>query len=321
MELSYCVVNTDARDHLLNCLGAIRRTHPRGVEHEVIVLDNASTDGSVEAVREVEPGVRVIGRDRRAGLAENNSLLLHEARGRFCLLLNEDSEILEGATEALLGALRSNPDAAAAGAQLLDPRGRRIGCAWRLPGVGTALAEALHVHRWLTVQIGGTGPREVGWVQSAAMLVRRDAAEQVDYLDSAFFVYFEEVDCQKRLRDRRWRILHVPAARAIHHQQLTTDRSVGGRRVVEFHRMRDLYMRKHHSAISAALVRLLAAWTYSLRALGAVIVPGRRADWYWLHARQALRPGRGEGMREAADAYNTRRASVESGRSEEALTR
>jgi N-acetylglucosaminyl-diphospho-decaprenol L-rhamnosyltransferase len=312
MELSYCVVNTNGRELLLTCLEAIRRTHPPGVEHEILVLDNASDDGSPQAVGRRFPEVRVIVRDRRAGAAENNSLLLREARGRFCMLLNEDAEILEGGAEALVQALNADSEAAAAGAQLLDPDRQPIPCAWRLPGLGTSLAQALFLHRWLVTQDAGTSAggdqvREVGWVQSAAILVRHQAAEEVGYLDPDFFVYSDEVDFQKRMRDAGWRILHVPAARAIHHEQLATDRSASARRVVQFHRGRAMYMRKHHSRPVATGARILWAWSYVPRAIAALFKPGHRAGTYWLHARRALRPTRGEGMREAAEAYNAQR--------------
>jgi GT2 family glycosyltransferase len=313
MELSYCVVNTNGRDLLLACLEAIRRTHPAAVEHEVLVLDNASDDGSAEAVSRRFPEVRIIRRDRRAGLAVNNSLLLREAHGRFCLLLNEDSEPLPGAAEALLEALHGAAQAAAAGAQLLDPDGNPLACAWRLPGLGTALAQAMFLHRRLVTQSGGgEGVRQVGWVQSCAMLVRRQAAVEVNYMDPDFFVYSEEVDFQKRLRDSGWRILHVPDAKVIHHEQLANDRSAGARRVVQFHRGRDTYMQKHHSRPVAALARLLWAWSYVPRAVAALFVRGHDPGWYWLHASQALRPTRGEGMREAADAYNLRLGAARS---------
>ena len=310
MKLSYCVVNTNAREHLLTCLGAIRRTHPAEIEHEIIVLDNASADGSAEAV-EALPGVRLITRDRRAGLAENNSIILREARGTHCLLLNEDSEIQEGAASVLLEALRADPKAAIAGAELLDADGDPIPCAWRLPSVGAAVAQALFLHRRLVTESGhGDGTREVGWVQSAAMLVRREAAVEVGYYDPDFFLYSEEVDFQKRLRDAGWRILHVPAAQAIHHEQLATDRAGSARRVVQFHRSRDQYMRKHHSLPAAWACRVLWAWSYVPRAVAAIFIPGRSPGYFWLHARRALRPrGGGEGMAEAAEAYNRRLAS------------
>jgi N-acetylglucosaminyl-diphospho-decaprenol L-rhamnosyltransferase len=188
-----------------------------------------------------------------------------------------------------------------------------------LPGLGTALAQALFLHRWLVTQDAGTSAgdsdqvREVGWVQSAAMLVRHEAAEDVGYLDPDFFVYSEEVDFQKRMRDAGWRILHVPAARAIHHEQLATDRSAGARRVVQFHRGRTMYMRKHHSRPVGLLARILWAWSYVPRALAAMFMPGHHPGTYWLHARQALRPSQGEGMREAAEAYNAQLASTQLG--------
>jgi N-acetylglucosaminyl-diphospho-decaprenol L-rhamnosyltransferase len=311
MELSYCVVNTNGRDFLLECLRSIRRTDPPGIESEILVLDNASDDGSAEAVEAEFEEVRVIRRDRRAGLAENNTLIMREARGDLCLLLNEDSELTEHAVDELLAALRGDPGAAVAGAQLLDPDGNPIPCAWRFPGLAAATAQALLLHRRLVTQShGGDGPpREVGWIQSCTMMLRREVAESVGYLDPDFFVYSEEVDFQKRIHDAGWRILHVPRSRAVHHEQLATDRSAGGRRrIVQFHRGRDLYMQKHHSRPVVWASRVLWSLSYLPRALAALVLPNRDAATYWLHARQALSPSHGEGMREAAEAYNLARA-------------
>ena len=313
MKLSYCVVNTDGRDDLIACLEAIARTHPEGVEAEVLVLDNASGDGSPGEARAwatrsgaLGDATTVIVRDRRVGKAENDSLLLREARGEHCLLLNEDAELRPGATAALLATLEADPKAAAAGALLLDPEGRPLHCAWRLPGLVTAVAGALFLHRLLTTESGGTDTRKVGWVQSSAMLVRRRAAVEVGFLDPAFFVYSDETDFCKRLHDAGWSILHVPGAQAVHHEQLATDRRASERRIVEFHRGRDLYMRKHHSRPLAALARLLGAWSYLPRALAALALPRHDPRRYWLHARKALRPWSSPGMREAAAAHNRR---------------
>jgi N-acetylglucosaminyl-diphospho-decaprenol L-rhamnosyltransferase len=298
--LSYCVVNTNGRDYLLACLKAIERTHPAGIEREVLVLDNASEDGSAEAVRERGSDIRLIELERRTGKAENDSTLLREAEGRYCLLLNEDSELRPGAAEALVAALDADPRAAAAGAQLLDAGGNPVPCAWRFPGVGTALAGAVFLHRLLTVQSRGTKTRRVDWAQSSALMVRREAAAEVGYLDPAFFVYYDECDFCKRLSEAGWHSLFVPAAEAVHHDQLSTDLATGLPRIVEFHRNRDRYMRAHHSRPAAIAVRLLTAWSYALRALAATVLPNQPARIYWAHARQALFPGRGEGLREAA---------------------
>jgi len=301
--LSYCVVNTNGRDYLLACLEAIERTAPPDMPREVLVLDNASRDGSAQAVHELGRQIRLIELESPAGKAANDSTLLGEARGRYCLLLNEDSELRPGAVEALVGALDADSEAAVAGAQLLDAEGREVPCAWRFPGLRTALAGAVFLHRLLTVQSRGSEVRPVDWVQSSAMLVRRKAAAEVGYLDPAFFVYYDECDFCKRLADAGWRRLYVPAARAVHHDQLATDLDAGLPRIVEFHRNRNLYMRKHGSAAEAFAVRLLTAWAYALRALAAVFLPRHPARVYLAHARQALFPARGESLRDRVSGH------------------
>jgi GT2 family glycosyltransferase len=300
--LSYCVVNTNGREDLLACLAAIERTRPEGISSEILVLDNASEDGSAEAVQALGGEIRLIALERRTGKAENDSTLMREARGRYCLLLNEDSELRPGAPAGLIAALDADPRAAAATAQLLDSGGRAVPCAWRFPGVGTALAGALFLHRLLTVQSRGEETRTVDWAQSSALMVRRDAAEEVGYMDPDFFVYYDECDFCKRLGEAGRRTLYVPAAEAVHHDQLSTDLSAGLPRIVEFHRNRDLYMRKHHGAGAALAVRGLTAWSYALRALAATVLRRDRARIYRAHARQALFPYRGESLRDRASA-------------------
>ncbi|MDX6635635.1 MAG: hypothetical protein QOF06_1838 [Solirubrobacterales bacterium] len=298
--LSYCVVNTNGREYLLACLAAIVRTHPAGVEREILVLDNASDDGSAAAVRKLGGEVRLIALEKRTGKAENDSTLMREAKGKYCLLLNEDSELRSGATAALLAALDADPKAAAATPELLDSAGNPVPSAWRFPGVGTAAIGALFLHRWLTVQSKGAGRRRVDWAQSSALVVRREAAAAVGYMDPAFFVYYDECDFAKRLAEAGWHSLYVPDAEAVHHDQLSTDLAKGLPRIVEFHRNRDLFMRKHHGQVAALAVRALTAWSYALRALAATVHPGRSPRIMWAHARQALFPNRGESLRDRA---------------------
>ncbi len=300
--LSYCVVNTNGRDYLLACLAAIERTHPAGIEREILVLDNASDDGSADAVRALGGEIRLIALERRTGKAENDSTLMREAQGKYCLLLNEDSELRPGAVGALVAALDADPKAAAATPQLLDSGGNPVPSAWRFPGVGTAAIGALFLHRRFTVQSLGTQTRRVDWAQSSALLVRREAAAEVGYMDPDFFVYYDECDFAKRLDDAGWRSLFVPGAEAVHHDQLSTDLTKGLPRIVEFHRNRELYMRKHHGPLTALAVRLLTAWSYALRALAATVLPNRPAKIFWAHARQALFPARGESIRDRAQA-------------------
>jgi hypothetical protein len=307
--LSYCVVNTNGREHLLACLASIERTHPGGVEHEILVLDNASDDGSADAARSWDRerttrqagALRLIALEQRTGKAENDSTLMREANGRYCLLLNEDSELRPGATEALIAALDADPKAAAAGPRLLDSSGAPVPCAWRFPGVGTALAGAVFLHRLLTVQSKGTETRRVDWAQSSALLVRREAAAEVGYMDPAFFVYYDECDFAKRLAEAGRHSLFVPAAEAVHHDQLSTDLTKGLPRIVEFHRNRDRYMRVHHGGAAALAVRLFTTWAYTARAMVATVLPGHPAKVYWAHARQALLPAHGTSIADQAN--------------------
>jgi N-acetylglucosaminyl-diphospho-decaprenol L-rhamnosyltransferase len=327
VDLSYCVVNTSQRALLLRGLDAIARDRAAlSFATEVLVLDNGSRDGSAQAAREHPAVDELIALAERQGKAFNDSELLRRAHGRYALLLNEDSELLPGATLALHEALEGHPHAACAGAKLLRPDGAGTAadralrdpvlrtvcpcpggqaCAWRFPTPLTALAGALFLHRLYTVQSKGDRTHEVDWCQSSALLVRREAAAQVDYLDPDFFVYSDEVDFARRLRDAGWRSLYVPSAVAIHHEQLSTD-VVPEPRIVEMARNRDLYMRKHHSPTAALAVRWLTAWSYGVRALAALLLPGHIPKRYWRHVTASLWPSRGEGLREAADAYNRR---------------
>jgi GT2 family glycosyltransferase len=302
VDLSYCIVNTNGGELLEKCLDAIERWTPAGIDYETLVLDNASDDGSPEYAQGREH-VRLIQLTRRTGKAANDSQLLREAHGEFALLLNEDSEITEGAVAALVDALRADPEAAAAGVLLMNGEGVAQPCAWRFTGVATALAGVFWLHRVFTVQSKGDATRRVDWAQSAALLLRTERANAIGNLDEDFFVYGDEVDLCKRLSDAGGHTLYVPAARVYHREGLSHGASAR-RRIVEFHRGRNLYMKKHHGAAQAAIVRALVSLTYLERALAAAITRKHDARRFLWHARAAIQPGWGEGLRESAAAWN-----------------
>jgi GT2 family glycosyltransferase len=214
VELSYCVVNTDQRQLLSYCLDAIARERATvEFQSETLVLDNASWDGSAEAARAHPVTTDVIAVDRRYARGEAVSELLQRARGRFCLLLNEDSELEPGATVALHAALVEANDAGAAGATLVGPDGTQQPSAWRFPSPATALLSLVGLKRRLVVQSHGPHVRSVDWVPTTALLVRRDAAAAVDWVGA------DEVEFCRRLRKAGWRVLYVPDARAVRHEQ------------------------------------------------------------------------------------------------------
>jgi len=213
VELSYCVVNTDQRQLLSYCLDAIARERATvEFETETLVLDNASWDGSADAARQHSVTTEVIALEERTGRAEAATALLQRARGRFCLLLNEDSELEPGATVARHAALAATPDAGAAGATLVRPDGAQQPSAWRFPSVGTALLSLVGLKRRL-VQSNGPRVRDIDWAPAAALLVRRDAAAAVEWFGG------DEIEFCRRLHNAGWRVLYVPEARAVHHEQ------------------------------------------------------------------------------------------------------
>jgi GT2 family glycosyltransferase len=213
-ELSFCVINTDRRALLRYCLDAIARERATlDVEAEVIVLDNGSADGSAEAAREHPTTDEVLPLAQRRSEAANLNMLLQRARGRLCLLLQEDSELEPGASAALHAALDSNGHAAAAAALLLGPDGAPLPSAWSFPRPWGWLPG---VDRF-AVQSRGEGLRRVDWTRPNALLVRREAAEAIGWLDETLPAPQDSIDFGRRLRRGGWTTLYVPGARAVCH--------------------------------------------------------------------------------------------------------
>jgi GT2 family glycosyltransferase len=204
VELSFCIVNTDQRALLRYCLDAVARERATlPVATEVLVLDNASTDGSADAARRHRSEPELIAMAERRGRGENATTLLRRARGRLCLLLDEDAELEPGATVALYGALQEDPLAAAAAATLVRPDGAALPSAW-------------HSAR-RQVRPRGDAIRRVEAVQSAAVLLRREALSAAGWVPAAPTPHAAELELSRRLTGSGWRLLYVPAARVVQH--------------------------------------------------------------------------------------------------------
>jgi GT2 family glycosyltransferase len=295
-DVSISLVNTNSRELLLGCLESLR-----GTEAEIVVLDNASEDGSAAAVRERFPEVRVIEQRHRAGFGANHNTVIRATSGRYVFVLNEDTTSDDWGLERMVAHLDANPRVAALGPRLVYPDGRSQASAWRFPSPPAAVFGLLTLGRTGIVQSSGSEPRDVDWAMAAALLLRREALDEIGLFDEEFFIYSEETDLCRRLGAAGWRTQYFPRVTVVHHESQFSA-GIPERRINEMWRGRHRYWRKHHSAGGARVASLCTGAQYALRAL---LRAGDRdfAARMRLHASDAIRV-RGPGLRELADDWN-----------------
>lgn len=304
-DISVSIVNTNNRELLLACLASVHASLTYDVEVEVVVLDNASEDGSVDAVREHFPTVRVLAHEVRAGFGANHNAVIRATAGRYVYVLNEDTESDDWAFARLVSEMDAHPRTAALGPRLVGPDGRHQDSAWRFPTPLVSVLGMPSLGRVGIVQSRGERTRPVDWVMGAALLLRREAVETVGLFDEAFFIYFEEVDLCLRLRRAGWDVRFFPAVSVVHHESQFSA-GIPDRRINEVWRGRHRYWQKHHSRVGARVAALATGAQYAGAAAGGTLFrdPAYRARMR-LHAQNAWRVA-GPGLRELADEWNQR---------------
>lgn len=297
-DLSVSIVNTNSRELLLSCLDTLR-----GAQAEIVVLDNASEDGSADAVRERFPEVRVLAQEFRAGFGANHNTVIRATDSRYVYVLNEDTTAPDWAFARIVAYLDAHPRVAALGPRLVYPDGRLQDSAWRFPTPLVSTLGLLTVGKLGVKQSHGESAHGVDWVMGAALVLRREALQQVGLFDEEFFLYSEEVDLQFRLRQAGWEVHYFPDATVVHHEsQFSAD--IPERRINEMWRSRHRYWRKHHSGTGARVAALATGAQYAVRAAVAPLVR-RNPRRMLLHARDSWRVT-GPGLRELADEWNGR---------------
>jgi N-acetylglucosaminyl-diphospho-decaprenol L-rhamnosyltransferase len=222
-RLSIVIVTYNSTSEIDACLQALVAM-PSRIDHEIVVVDNASTDGTPHAIRARWPGVRVVDAGHNLGFAQANNLGIRQTFGEFVMLLNPDAVVRPGSIDTLVAALDARADAAVAGPRLIDGDGRAELSFGRMITPINELRQKLLVHghaRRLPlisgyVERATRHPREVDWVSGACLLVRRADAETAGLLDERFFMYTEDVDFCASIRARGRRVLFVPGAEVVH---------------------------------------------------------------------------------------------------------
>jgi GT2 family glycosyltransferase len=300
-DVAVSIVNTNNRELLLACLGSLE-----GTNTEIVVLDNASEDGSAAAVRERFPDVRVIAQEFRAGFAANHNTVIRATDSRYVYVLNEDTTSPDWGFSRLVAFLDANRQVAALGPRLVYPDGAHQPSAWRFPSPAVSLLGLPTLGRVGVQQSTGERPRAVDWLMGAALMLRREALADVGLFDEGFFLYSEETDLCLRLRRNGWRVCYLPDVTVVHHESQFSA-GIPARRINEMWRSRHRYWHKHHSAAGARTAALATGSQYALRAAAGTILR-RDADFrsrMRLHARDCRRVD-GPGLRELAEEWNRR---------------
>ncbi len=272
-QLSAILVSYNTRQMTLDCLAALL-PELVGIESEVILVDNASTDGSAAAVRAAYPNVDVIENKLNSGFGGGNNLAMKRARGKYLLLINTDAFVKPGAVRELMHYLDRQPKVALVGPRLMNGDGSLQLSCFRFPSPGRAWAENLFVsavfagesrlgdyRKWAHDR-----EREVDWVIGACCLVRREVYESVGGFDERFFMYAEETDWQRRMRTAGWSIGFTPAAEVVH---LGGASGAGEKPKINRHFFGSLdrYELKHHGVVGLLLLRLAMILGCSVRLL------------------------------------------------------
>jgi len=264
LRLSIIIVNWNTRDITRDCLRSVRQ-HLSGMAYEVIVVDNASSDGSVEMIRREFPDARLIANDANLGFGRANNQAMRVARGEFFFLLNSDTVIFDEAIQGLVNFIAADPGVGIAGCKLLfEDRTLQASCS-RFPSIRLALFEDLMLYKFLPrraqgeLLLGGYWPhdraRDVDAVWGAAMLVRRQVFDETGGFDERIFMYGEDLEWCMRVRDYGWRIAFTPEAAIVHLNHKSSEKKYGDERIDLCHkRAYEIYRRRAGFAAMAVLM-------------------------------------------------------------------
>lgn len=283
VELSVIVVNYNTAPFLSRCLRSID-TYLKAIRHEVCVVDNASSDGSLEMLKKHFPQVQVVANKINLGFAAGVNQGLEKSCGRFILWLNPDTELLDGKMTELIKYFAQEPTIGIVGPQTVDLDGSIQFSCRSFPSFEAAFFNRYslltkcfpsnrHSQRYLLSHWDHKTIREVDWVSGACFLHRRKVLDEIGLLDERFFMYCEDVDFCFRAKQAGWKVVYHPGCRALHRIG-ESSRFYSKRMIIERHRSIWHYYTKHfkRSSLKDLLIRMGVA----LRCALLLMLPSRR---------------------------------------------
>ena len=265
MDISVIIVNWNTKDLLETCLNSITETM-EALTYEIIVVDNASSDGSVAMLATKYPQVKTIVNQENRGFGAANNQGFAVMQGRYALLINTDALLTAGAAQKMWIFAEATPRAAIICGQLLNADGSKQNSIASFPtlltlATNTSLLEYLFPRKYPSKRYDHDGPLEVDSAIGACMMIRKKALDEVSFFDDRYFFFFEETDMAYAMRRKGWLIYQVPDALIYHLQGQSIGHNARSR--VEFYRSRYQFLRKWHTsayyraAAAVILLRLL----------------------------------------------------------------
>jgi GT2 family glycosyltransferase len=273
VDVSVVIVNWNTKELLQDCLSSVYE-HAGDIDYEIIVIDNASTDGSAEMVKNDFQQVILIENSENRGFAAANNQGMAIAKGRYVLLLNSDTVVLDNAIAKTVSFADENPQAAVTGCRVLNPDRTLQRTCFMFPSVLNMLLSSTYLYK-LFPKNRFFGREQMTWwdrndvrlvdvVTGCFMLVRREAIEQVGVMDEQFFMYCEETDWCYRFRDKGWKVMFAPAGQIIHFGgQSTAQKPVA--MIVQLRLSILKFMKKHYSRPAYLIARFLVALFFAVR--------------------------------------------------------
>ncbi len=278
-DVSIVIVNYNTRELTAQCIDSILADRPQA-SFEIVVVDNASSDGSADWLEARYPHILLVRSSRNLGFAGGNNLGISASHGRYILLLNSDALVLPGMIDRAVEFLDANPGVAGVGGNLINPDGTFQAGSVDFPHllqeflIITKLGQLLRP--WYPAHGPCLEPCRVEWVSGASILLRREAVAHVGFMDERYFMYSDETDLQYRLKQAGWQIYYLPDLNTVH---LGGRSSTSWRRRPMVYRGKLLFFCKHYGPLRTMLLRFMFAAASSLKIpfwLVVSVLPGRR---------------------------------------------
>ena len=274
IEVSIIIANWNAREFLRDCIRSIYEK-TKEIRYELIIVDDASTDGSAEMVEREFPQVKIIRNEKNLGYTKSINRGAPLAQGSYILLLNSDTVILDDAIKSLTNFLDIHPEVGVCAGWLCDKNMASQVSFGNFPSFLQGVVDALFLNdlfpslhllnRGVRPDKSFDKPIEVDYVTGADILIRRELIEQLGLFDEIFSAYCEEVDfCYRVKHLTRKKVFFVPNATIIHFGS-TSYRKLGKRKIQIHYSSYDKFLRKHHGAIYSFCTRVLYAWHYLVK--------------------------------------------------------